>query len=257
MSALKPTCNISINSESSINYFILSRFFRNCFNTHKWLKSGTLDDIFLIFSVILLRYGWHMAIGSNKILAELVSKAVKGDEDAWMQIVTLITPTILGLCRKMSLTRDEAYDVFGQVCYNLLNGIKSLRDTEKLISFTITTTRNEILSLLGKRRVLGESLTSIDIDTMPGREKLPIEVVEQISEREMLIGAIAKLPPQQARLIIYLFLDPDEPSYTEIARKLEMPVSSIGPIRAKSLKKLRTVLKRAGYNFMGIFLVLW
>jgi DNA-directed RNA polymerase specialized sigma24 family protein len=39
-----------------------------------------------------------------------------------------------------------------------------------------------------------------------------------------------------------LFYQPDEPSYAEIGRRMDMPVSSIGPTRARCLEKLRKQL---------------
>ena len=63
-----------------------------------------------------------------------------------------------------------------------------------------------------------------------------------------LIKAIIELPEKEYKLIWYLFLDENEPSYDEISQKLDIPVSSIGPTRIRSLKKLKKILKRKGFK---------
>jgi hypothetical protein len=44
---------------------------------------------------------------------------------------------------------------------------------------------------------------------------------------------------------VALYFQPERPSYAEVARRLGRPVGSIGPSRARCLKKLRQVLGEA------------
>ena len=39
-----------------------------------------------------------------------------------------------------------------------------------------------------------------------------------------------------------LYFDPSIPSYADVAATLSMPIGSIGPLRARCLKKLRKIL---------------
>ena len=45
------------------------------------------------------------------------------------------------------------------------------------------------------------------------------------------------------QLLLALYFDPAEPSYAEVAARLNMPVGSIGPTRARCLAKLKTLLE--------------
>jgi DNA-directed RNA polymerase specialized sigma24 family protein len=54
----------------------------------------------------------------------------------------------------------------------------------------------------------------------------------------MLRIAFAELPPHCQQLLSMLFSDPPH-SYAEISAKLEIPIGSIGPQRARCLDRLR------------------
>ena len=70
--------------------------------------------------------------------------------------------------------------------------------------------------------------------------------------RQVLMEAMSDLSRRDYQLIKMLFFDPEEPSYKEISAKLKMPVSSIGPIRAKVLGRLYRILKKKKWSF-GVF----
>ena len=53
---------------------------------------------------------------------------------------------------------------------------------------------------------------------------------------------VAALPDRCRALLELLYYAEDRPSYEEISRRLEMPVPSIGPTRARCLEKLKKLL---------------
>jgi RNA polymerase sigma factor (sigma-70 family) len=55
---------------------------------------------------------------------------------------------------------------------------------------------------------------------------------------EALLAALAELPERQRGLLLLLIEDPPLP-YEEIARRLGMPIGSIGPTRARALTRIR------------------
>ena len=54
---------------------------------------------------------------------------------------------------------------------------------------------------------------------------------------------IVSLSERCQELITLLFYKKEESSYVEIARRMNMPVSSIGPTRARCLEKLKKALE--------------
>lgn len=67
--------------------------------------------------------------------------------------------------------------------------------------------------------------------------------LERIERRFWIEKALTSLGERDQALIYSLYLDPSSPTYEEIAAKLEMPVSSIGPTRARALQKLKAAME--------------
>jgi DNA-directed RNA polymerase specialized sigma24 family protein len=66
-----------------------------------------------------------------------------------------------------------------------------------------------------------------------------------IERQQHLLAALAELPDRQRVLLLLLLEDPPL-SYDEISARLDMPVGSIGPTRARCLAKVRTALMKGG-----------
>ena len=73
-------------------------------------------------------------------------------------------------------------------------------------------------------------------------ELSPEDVVTQFREHETLQAAIKRLGERCQDLLWMLYFDSSLPSYAEVAEKLNTPIGSIGPMRARCLKKLRGLL---------------
>ena len=185
---------------------------------------------------------------SNLYYKELVDACLNGDESSWQELVELVTPAILAVCRMMRLSREESLDIFGQVCCILLENLKNLKSPEKIIGFVSTSTRREILRVIRRKKLFDSVEDRISETLVPAANKTPEELYDETSEQEILIKAIMELPDKESKLMWYLFLDETCPSYEEISAKLDIPIASIGPTRIRSLEKLRRILKRNGYK---------
>ena len=64
-------------------------------------------------------------------------------------------------------------------------------------------------------------------------------IIEEEFEVEL---ALNQLQERCRKLINFLYLDPEEPSYAAIAATMGMPVASVGPTRARCLEKLKKLL---------------
>jgi RNA polymerase sigma factor (sigma-70 family) len=182
-------------------------------------------------------------------LDKIVRRCCQGHNDAWHELIELAGPVIFSICRRSKLTRDESFDIYGQVCYELVKSIKSLRESEKVLSVVATITRRQIYAYYQRTQMIEyldeETVHHIADDCAAD----PEEIFEQAQRRQLLIEAMGDLREKDRRLLSALFLDPEEPSYKEIAASLSMPVSSIGPLRAKALSKLCQILKRKKLKF--------
>jgi len=183
-------------------------------------------------------------------LRELIELCNQRNEEAWQELIALVQPKILSTCRRMRLSREESLDVFGQVCYILLEHLSDLKDPDKLISYIITTTRRQALSHDRKARLVERVEQEASEKEPPSPPSTPYEDFQEQEHSEVLVRALAKLPRKEARLVQMLFLDPEEPTYEQISAQLKMPVSSIGPTRSRILIKLYRIMKQFGYKFL-------
>lgn len=93
------------------------------------------------------------------------------------------------------------------------------------------------------RRRHRESPASNWIDTFAPTDVAP-ELADAVAMRHAtarLHQAITQLPERE-RCLIQLQFGPANHGYTQISRSMHMPIGSIGPIRGRALRRLRTLL---------------
>ena len=180
---------------------------------------------------------------SKEKTSELIARCLQGDDGAWHTLIDFIAPYIFAICSKSRLTRDESFDIFGQVSMQLINSLPRLKDPEKIFSFVGTITRREIYAFFQKVATTDhiEDEAVAAIPDLYGHT--PEEDLDLLERREVLLEAMLSLSPRDYKLIHMLYFDPGQPSYKEISERLDMPVSSIGPIRGKILARLYKLLK--------------
>jgi RNA polymerase sigma factor (sigma-70 family) len=150
----------------------------------------------------------------------------------------------------MRLSREESLDVFGQVCYILLEHLQNIKDPDKLIAYVITTTRRQALLHDRKARLVERVEQEASEKKPPSQPATPDEDFQELERADVLMRAMARLSRKEARLVQMLFLDHEEPTYEQISSRLKMPVSSIGPTRSRVLTKLYRIMKQLGYKFL-------
>jgi RNA polymerase sigma factor (sigma-70 family) len=184
----------------------------------------------------------------GQAINNLIEQCIQGNEGAWHTLIDLVAPTVFSLCRKSRLSRDESFDIFGQVSLQLINSIEKLKSPEKIMSFVATITRRQIYTFyqhLHMDQVLEDSGIDPGVGSAP---ESPEERYDMLHLRTVLLEAISVLSDRDNKLIHMLFLDPREPTYEEISKTLSMPVASIGPTRAKALNKLNRLLKQKRFK---------
>jgi RNA polymerase sigma factor (sigma-70 family) len=190
-----------------------------------------------------------MSKKDSDTLARIIKLCSEGNEDAWHELIDIIGPLIFSICRKSRLTHDEGFDIYGQVCFDLVGNIGTIKSPGRILSFVATITRRKIFNFYEKMKLTDYFKSEFVPMLSESRGETPELIYENLQRRELLLEAMMKLPTRQYRLLKALFFDPGNPSYKEIARKLKVPASSIGPTRARALEKLGRILKREQYKF--------
>ena len=180
----------------------------------------------------------------KKIDSELVSLCLEGDSEAWETLITRYRRLIFSIPNKFRFSQADCEDVFQAVVVKLLEHLTSLKDESKVSAWLITTTTRHCIQL--------KSLTQRNVGDEEGMEETPdpgedIEAVQVQSDQQQKIReTMEALPERCRRLLELLYYDPTNPTYEQISERLQMPVPSIGPTRARCFDKLRTLLRRRG-----------
>ena len=79
----------------------------------------------------------------DPFVADLVTRARKGDQQAWDSLVERYSPLIWSICRHYRLDRADAEDVGQRIWLQFVNHLGAIRDPAALPGWLTTTTRRE------------------------------------------------------------------------------------------------------------------
>ena len=179
----------------------------------------------------------------------LMSKAARGDHDAFEELVTRHQHGVVGTVAKMLGNASEAQDIAQQVFLRLWKSAPRYKPTAKFTTYLYTITRNLVFN--ETRRKVRRKEHSLDEQEEGWHQQLP-EAAEsqpdvQILHSEMQLAvdrAIASLPEKQ-RLAVVLRRYEQMP-YEEIAQVLDLSVSAV----KSQLFRARTALRESLQQFL-------
>jgi RNA polymerase sigma factor (sigma-70 family) len=176
----------------------------------------------------------------------LLNACRRRDPDAWQNIYERYSRLVFSVVLRCGLTAEDAADVTQITFTVLLDSLDHLRDDSNLGAWLCTVARRHAWRMR-KRDTLVDGFDDASdeflhdarlvVGTASGNELSYWETAHWIND------GLAQLGERCRSLLLALYFDSSRPSYTDIAAKLEMPVGSIGPIRARCLLKLKMHLK--------------
>jgi RNA polymerase sigma factor (sigma-70 family) len=178
-------------------------------------------------------------VRDDSVLADLVTRARHGDQQAWDTLVERYAPLVWSICRRYRLSWADADDVGQTVWLRLVSRLDQVRDPAALTGWIATTTRRECGKACRATRPGHPAGWELSIDTIPDAGTESAEAQLLAAERyAALRQAFSCLPPRDQRLLAMLIEDPPVP-YAQISARLGIPPGSIGPTRRRCLHKLR------------------
>lgn len=174
---------------------------------------------------------------------QLVEACLAGESEAWEALISRYQRLIYSIPLKSRLSPDDAADIFQSVSLKLFEKLETLREHDKISSWIITTTVRECWRMSAKnRREELTNETSSSLVEVTADAPLADHELEAMERRQTVRQAVESLPDRCRELLTILFYQSDEWTYAEIAQRMKMPVSSIGPTRARCLEKLKRLL---------------
>lgn len=194
---------------------------------------------------------------SNFSDKELIEACQQGHEEAWDTLLDRYQSLIYSIPFKYGLSQSDADEIFSSVCLILVDKLTTLRDQNRLTSWLIITTQRECWRFSRKlRRVTVAADLSLDktsttaetvLDITPDEKVLPEEEVVLLTEQQLIRQGMANLDERCRKLLELLYYTNNPPAYNTVATQFGMSEGSIGPTRARCLKKLREFLEKNGF----------
>ena len=176
---------------------------------------------------------------------DLVKAALAGDRSSWDELVRRYSGLVWSVTRGYRLGQADAADVFQTTWLRLAEHLGRIDKPGQVGAWLATTARHEALRIArGATRIVpAEEATLVALgqvdDYSPERAVLDAEQARLDSDRAArLWRAFGELPGRCRELLRILIASPP-PGYAEVAAAMDMPVGSIGPTRARCLRRLR------------------
>lgn len=189
---------------------------------------------------------------SHPDLARLVRRCRSGDARAWDILVERFANLVFSAARRVGLKNEDAEDVSQAVFLKLYQNLDRIETPEALGGWLAVTATREAIRV---KKITARTVNVADEyqgleETLAADEAMADKLATVSESVDAITEAIASLRDRCRELLTALYLV-DDPSYQEISDRLEIPIGSIGPTRARCIESLRSNLAKSGY-FEGV-----
>lgn len=175
---------------------------------------------------------------------QLLEGCRRGERAAWLQVLKQYERLVYSIPLNYGLTTDDAADIAQQTFTAFLKSLNELDDDSNLGAWLATVARRQSWRLMerskrervGSNEDLGEQLFRLP-DSRARRHMERAELLQWLNQ------GLNALDDRCRRLLLALYLAPQQPSYAEVAEELGLAEGSIGPTRARCLERLKAILE--------------
>jgi RNA polymerase sigma factor (sigma-70 family) len=176
---------------------------------------------------------------------DLIRRCQQGNEGAWQQLLNKYERLVYSIPLRYGLSRDDAADIAQNTFTILIESSDTLTEDSRLGAWLATVARRHTWRLLerNRREIASEDLDSTDLAAravLLGKSN--VDSIEHWELTELLDTGLSQIGEPCRELLLALYFQPELSSYAEVAASLGMPIGSVGPTRARCLKRLRRVL---------------
>jgi RNA polymerase sigma factor (sigma-70 family) len=171
---------------------------------------------------------------SDTITAQLIQRCIRGEEEAWKQLVVRYERLVYSIALRICRETDGASDIMQQVFLQVYEQLDELGNVVNFRAWLATIARRRACDYLRSTRPSEQ----IDNNDYP----VYSDDFRRVQDRHAIETALASLPAKNRRLIELLYMSPESPTYGDVAEQMGMPVASVGPTRVRVLKKLKKLL---------------
>ncbi len=176
---------------------------------------------------------------------DLIRRCREGSAGAWHQLLNKYERLVYSIPLRYGLSRDDAADI-AQITFTILiQSLDGLSEDSRLGPWLATVARRHTWRMLerNRREAASERLEGTDIaESAVLLGKSDADSIEHWELTEWLDAGLSKISEPCRKLLLALYFQPERSSYAEVAERLDMPVGSIGPSRARCIRRLKQML---------------
>ena len=176
---------------------------------------------------------------------DLIRRCQQGSAGAWQQLLNKYERLVYSIPLRYGLSRDDAADIAQNTFTILIESLDTLSEDSHLGAWLATVARRHTWRLLerNRREIPRENLDGADpVARAVLLGKSNADSIEHWELTELLDAGLSQIGEPCRELLLALYFQPEISSYAEVSARLDMPIGSIGPTRARCLKRLRQVL---------------
>jgi RNA polymerase sigma factor (sigma-70 family) len=170
---------------------------------------------------------------------DLLDDLAAGDNGAWQRTVRRYEGLLRASARHVVRNDADVDEAVQRTWVLLLSNASRIKDPGCLPGWLSTTARREALAIVRSQQ---RTMPSEDVadHVSPDDRDLATEMMQREMTRA-LHNAVATLPATQQRLVHALLREPA--SYDALSQELGIPRGSLGPLRGRAVRTLRTALE--------------
>ncbi|MFD8225873.1 RNA polymerase sigma factor [Streptomyces massasporeus] len=176
--------------------------------------------------------------------AELVADCLAGSQRAWAALVEQYSPLVWTVARSHRLDPVDCEEVYQLTWLRVYQSLARLHSPHRFPAWITTCARRESLrqyQRAGRYVPVGDG----SVLDRPAADHGPESTLLSRERRSEVLLALSGLPARDRALLSLLSADP-APGYDEVSRRLGIARGSVGPLRARALRRLADGLRAQG-----------
>jgi len=179
--------------------------------------------------------------------SHLVEECLCGNQQAWNLLVDRYKNLIYSIPIRYGAPQQDAADIFQSVCLDLFNELPRLRQADALQGWLIRVTTHKCCHWKREQAPSAGEWDENGLEAEPAEDAVGADLLAGIEREQLLRDAIDALPPRCRQMVELLFFEQPPRPYAEVARRLNIATGSIGFIRGRCLKRLKSILEKKGF----------
>lgn len=187
---------------------------------------------------------------------KLVGLCLANRAGAWEEFVRRYADLIYSTIQaKIGLHEEDRADAFQNTILSIYQNLHTLRDTDRLVAWIIRIAYYQGVDrvrarIRARETAIGDLAPEdlhhrrdADVDSIP-----PDDLQIRLERAQRARETMTLLPEKCRHLFHQLFYEDPTPEYSEISRRVGIPIGSIGPTRARCLEKMRRLWEQRDFS---------